>query len=310
MEAAWLYLCADVMSKRGSGSRHTHGSEPSPAHVNPADPALSVAAVIAVFNGERYIAQTLESILSQTFQPAQVIVVDDGSTDRTAEIVRRFPKPVELYSIPNQGPSSARNFGVARAESEWIALCDSDDLWLPTKIERQLRLAWEKPMVGCVITDFTELTNGLLDPRSHLSRAPVHFWECTEQCESGLLFSQKVCGVLTRFQPAITSTQMVRRQFFQQIGGCDPKADPIDEDTCLHVRCFSHAPFGVVPEVLMHYRRHPDSLSADSMKRLQSRLRVWDYMLREYPVLQPFRAELKIGLEIMRKEVTDRKVSN
>ncbi len=274
---------------------------------DPSHPDNSVSVIIPVYNGASFIRETLDSILAQTAPPAEVIVVNDGSTDNTASLVREYGPPVILIETPNQGACEARNLGASRATSNWIAPCDGDDLWLPTKLEKQLRLANEAPDIQCVLTDYAEITDGVVASRSHLSYAPPDYW-VKEPHDSGFVVREPITGKLTTFQPGITSTQLVKRTFYHQIGGFDVKAAFGAEDTCFHFRCLSVVPFGVVPEVLMHYRRHPAAWSADSLKQLRNTVLVWEYMLANYPQTQPFRAELRKGMRAMRKEIAEMRI--
>ena len=110
-----------------------------------------VSCVVPCFNGERYLEAALRSILDQTHHPIEVIVVDDGSTDRSAEVVHRFGGPVRYHRQENRGPAGACNTGVALAAGEFIAFLEQDDLWLPHKTERQLREFAAAPAIGyCV----------------------------------------------------------------------------------------------------------------------------------------------------------------
>jgi glycosyltransferase involved in cell wall biosynthesis len=98
-----------------------------------------VSIIIPVYNREQYIGAALESVLSQSYRPLEIIVVDDGSSDRTAEIVKRFDDQVSYVYRANGGPAAARNHGLALASGEFIAFLDSDDLWPATKLETQIR---------------------------------------------------------------------------------------------------------------------------------------------------------------------------
>jgi glycosyltransferase involved in cell wall biosynthesis len=236
---------------------------------DPFHPSNSVSVIIPVYNGAKFIAQTLNTILGQTVRPAEVIVVNDGSSDNTASIVEEHGDSITLISTPNGGVSAARNLGASRAKGNWLALCD-----------------------------------GVVSDRSHLSYAPKDFWE-PEQHNAGFVVREPITGKLTAFQPAGASVTLVRRDFYQSVGGFDVEANPWAEDTCFHFRCLSVVPFGVVPEVLMHYRRHPGSISADSLKQLRDTVLVWNHLIANYPQAQPYRAELLNGLVEMRKEVAE-----
>jgi glycosyltransferase involved in cell wall biosynthesis len=97
----------------------------------------SVSAVIPAFNAEQFISETIESVLAQTYVIDEIIVVDDGSTDRTAEVAGAFPR-TQVIRRPNGGQGAARNTGIHAATGEWIAFLDHDDLWVPSKTEVQL----------------------------------------------------------------------------------------------------------------------------------------------------------------------------
>ena len=271
---------------------------------DPSHPSNSVSVIIPIYNGAKFIALTLDAVLAQTAPPTEVIVVNDGSTDNSAAIVEQYEDRVTLINVKNGGAPAARNTGASMARGNWLAFCDGDDLWLPTKLEKQLRLANECPDIHCVITDYVEFTDGVVSNRSHLSYTPESFW-VPEQYQSGFVVRKPITGKLTTFQPAITSTQMVRRNFCLEVGGFDVEATNSAEDTCFHFRVLSVVPFGVVPEVLMHYRRHPDSWSADSLKQLRNSVVMWDQIVERYPQAQPYRAELLDGLATLRKEVRD-----
>lgn len=271
---------------------------------DPTHSSNSVSVIIPLYNGARFIAQTLDSVLAQTAPPAEVIVVNDGSTDNSASVVEQYGNRVTLMNIKNGGAPAARNTGASRAKGNWLAFCDGDDLWLPTKLEQQLRLANECPEIHCVITDYVEFTDGVVSDRTHFSYTPENFW-VPEQYQSGFVVREPITGKLTTFQPGITSTQMVRREFCLEAGGFDVEATNSAEDTCFHFRMLSVVPFGVVPEVLMHYRRHPDSWSADSLKQLRNSVVIWNQIIDKYPQAQPYRSELLKGLATLRKEVAD-----
>ncbi len=97
----------------------------------------SISAVIPAYNAERFIADAIQSVLAQTYEIAEIIVVDDGSSDRTADVAAGFTR-TRVIRRPNGGPGAARNSGIQAATSEWIAFLDSDDIWVPRKTEVQL----------------------------------------------------------------------------------------------------------------------------------------------------------------------------
>jgi len=281
-----------------------NGKPASPIGFDPSHPSNSVSVIVPVYNGARFIAQTLDTILNQTAPPVEVIVVDDGSTDNTAVVVGEFGSSVILIKTQNSGACAARNTGVAQAKGSWIAPCDGDDLWLPTKLEKQLRLANEAPGIHCVLTDYADLTDGVVAELSHFSYAPSNFWT-PEQHRSGFVVREPITGKLTTFQPSCASTPLVRRDFYRRIGGFGEDRRGSSNDTCFQFACLGVVPFGVVPEVLMHYRRHPDSISTDPLKQLRNTVLAWNHIIAKYPQAQPFREELLKGLVAMRREIAE-----
>ena len=99
----------------------------------------SVAVVIPAYNAERSIVRALDSVLSQTLPPSEIIVVDDGSVDGTAALVESFGEKVRLIKQPNSGAAAARNTGLAHASASFIAFLDADDYWRPQKLEAQMQ---------------------------------------------------------------------------------------------------------------------------------------------------------------------------
>ena len=113
--------------------------------------SLSVSVVIPVYNGEKYLGDAIRSALRQTIPPREIIVIDDGSTDRTPQIAAEFGPVVQYRRQERRGPPAARNHGIERATSEWISLLDADDVWPENSIELQLTKVREDPSLQVVV---------------------------------------------------------------------------------------------------------------------------------------------------------------
>ncbi len=111
-----------------------------------------ISCIVPVYNGERYLGETLDSILAQTHRPIEVIVVDDGSTDGTAAVVAGYADRVRYIRQPRAGPLVAYNRGVASARGAYLAFLDADDLWHPDKLARQMARFQERPDLALCIT--------------------------------------------------------------------------------------------------------------------------------------------------------------
>jgi len=111
-----------------------------------------ISCVVPVFNGERYLSETLDSILAQTYRPLEIVVVDDGSTDQTADVIASYSDKVHYFKQANAGVPAARNLGISAAAGAFIAFLDADDLWHPEKLERQMACFKARPELEICLT--------------------------------------------------------------------------------------------------------------------------------------------------------------
>jgi glycosyltransferase involved in cell wall biosynthesis len=206
-----------------------------------------VSVVIPTYNRADLLRAALESVLAQSVFPREVVVVDDGSTDHTAEVVSEAASLAEgrIEIIFLQGPHAnrrgdARNRGAAATTTPLVAFLDSDDLWKPHRIERQLQALEKTPEAGfafCNVQRFDE--NGLVDGPC---LAP------------SLDFNGDILGDILEDPRAVSSTLVVRREVFEQVGGFSEIR--VNEDYELTLRLALHSRAGYVPEVLVLMREH------------------------------------------------------
>jgi glycosyltransferase involved in cell wall biosynthesis len=239
------------------------------AMANRMSASVEFSVVVPAFNSAAFIAATLKSALRQTHPPAEVIVVNDGSTDETVEIVQGFGDKVRLLSQPNQGVSAARNFGIQNARSEWIALLDSDDLWRADKLELQARAILENPGADFVYTSsytFSENWLEKLVPAPPVSRIK-------QELEGWIPFS--------------VSTVVFRRSKALEIGGFDP-AMRLAEEWDMWLRFIqAGTEFAAVEECVAFYRRSPQSLSHQAKAYLKfQKIVVKKHIARGEPAIQ------------------------
>ena len=204
-----------------------------------------VSVVIPTYQRAALLPRALESVRRQTRVADEVIVVDDGSTDGTGELLRdRFPE-VRYLRQENAGVSAARNLGIRAARGRWIALLDSDDAWRPAKLERQLAALTAAPENRVCHTDELWIRDGRrVNPgRRHVKRGGRIFRHCLPLC-------------------AISpSAAMIRRDLFDEIGLFDEEM-PACEDYDLWLRITAREPVLLVDEPLVEkHGGHPDQLS-------------------------------------------------
>jgi glycosyltransferase involved in cell wall biosynthesis len=215
----------------------------------------SVTVVIPAYNHARYVAAAVDSALAQTLPPAEVIVVDDGSTDDTPSVLSSYGARICLIRQPNQGVAAARNNGAAAGTGEWIAFLDADDAWLPRKLERQVACFAAKAEVGLVHCGVEEIDAAGRTLGSRLD---------------GL--EGQVAPELLQFRRAVIlgggSGFVVRRAVFDELDGFDPRlSTSADWDFFLRAACRCRV--GFVPEVLLRYRLHGGNMhkNVDAMER-------------------------------------------
>jgi glycosyltransferase involved in cell wall biosynthesis len=228
-----------------------------------ADPLVSI--ILPVYNGERFVAQAIRSALCQTYTNLEIIVVDDGSTDKTRSVLQEFTdERIRIFSQPNCGVARARNRGIAEARGEFIAPLDSDDLWDPRKLELQVRR-----LQACGDgTGFVYCWWVWVDEKDVvLDRSPE--WR-VEGRTLELLYEVNFTGN--------ASVPLFRRACLQEIGGYEESFEAQGgtgcEDWDLVLRMAARFDVAVVPELLVGYRRLPESMSTqvDVMCRSQQLL--------------------------------------
>lgn len=214
-------------------------------------PLPMVSAVIPAYNCARYLPACLDSVLAQTVPPDEIILVDDGSTDGTAEMLRECYPQVNCIRQRNAGASAARNTGIEHATGDLIALGDADDMWHPQRLQCQLQALQDTPeidLVGCVMQGITE------DARS------VE-WASIEQAE----LLDVDMHLVFRWGGAIPlQTWLIRRDVFDKIGFLDPGLR-VAEDLDVLLRVLAAGCKAVsLRHKLYAYRQRPGSLSKSS----------------------------------------------
>lgn len=231
----------------------------------------SVSAVIPCYNGELFLSEAVLSVLRQTYPVVELIVVDDGSSDRSAEIARSFGSPVKLVQKENGGEGSARNRGIQEARGDLIAFLDADDVWHPDKLAHQVEYLAEHPGVGAVTTDVT-VFKGQLDDVVYTTRLPEQFYR-------GL----RPLDFLTGKSYLNQSAAMLRRSIARAVPYPEWKAPGVDMAHTTLLR--NHAEFGRVTELLVFCRLHEVQISQQSDGGQRSlRFRV-KWAQENYPIL-------------------------
>lgn len=235
-----------------------------------------VSVVIPAYNAEAFIEETITSVLKQTYERFEILVVDDGSCDRTAEIVSAIAerdRRVVLLQQTNAGVAAARNSGIEHAKGEFVAPLDADDIWYPQNLEKQVRRivdAGEK--VGLVyswsidIDEYGQPTNCI-----HASRIECNVY-------TTLLLHNFIANA---------SSVLIRKACLDRVGGYDSTLKQQQgqggEDWDLHLRIAEHYEFRVVPDFLVGYRKLSSSMSTDSRQMATSLRLIWRKTRQRHP---------------------------
>jgi glycosyltransferase involved in cell wall biosynthesis len=235
-----------------------------------------VSVVIPVRNGERFLGRTLDSALGQTYHPIEVVVVDDGSTDRTTALVKAriaYDQRVRLFRIDKRGVAAARNLAISNARGKLIAPLDADDLWHPQKIARQVEKIRTSPtevgVVYCWSLNIDE--NDLVIPPVW-PKSTAQGWITQALAKDNLLEN--------------SSSPLIRRSCIDAVGGYDPTLQPHGaEDWKLYLALSEICEFSVIPEHLVGYRQSTGSLSRNIAGMVQSTQLVARWVTEKWPDL-------------------------
>lgn len=251
-------------------------------------PFQRVSVVIPAYNAEAVLGNALRSVLGQTLPVHQVVVVDDGSADRTAEVARSYAG-VTVIQQKNRGVSAARNAAIAAATGTWIALLDADDDWMPEKNARQIALLEAHRDVVWSACNADHLT-------ASGERLPAMGDDVPRALRGGVVhyFESVIAGA-----PYVTSGIAIRRDVFERIGPFDETMQgPEDRDLFWRIAA-SHTHLAYVAETsCTYYLGTPNSLTKGAKERSQSLRMVCGNIRRDQEARSNDRAMLRYGRDL------------
>ncbi|WP_299487736.1 glycosyltransferase family A protein [Acaryochloris sp. IP29b_bin.137] len=206
-----------------------------------------VSVIIPAYNVMRFLPSTVNSVLEQTFKNFELIIIDDGSSDHIVQWSAELVDPrIKFISQENKGAQIARNVGIENAVGEYIALLDADDLWEPTKLEKQVSYLERHSDIGVVYT-----WTGLIDERGNSLGRVVASQACGNVWEKIIVRDDILCS---------NSVALIRSKCFDAVGYFDPDLEGF-QDWDMGIRLAYKYQFGVVKEVLTFYRHRSQSMS-------------------------------------------------
>lgn len=219
-------------------------------------PLPHVSVVIPTYNSAEFLIQALDSVFQQTYTDYEVIVIDDGSTDHTREVIEPYLARLNYIYQPNQGVAAARNKGIAVAQGELIAFLDADDLFLPQKLQQQIAIFASQPDLGMVVSGWQ-----VTDEQGKIT-ADVELWQDLPELDLDTWLFWK---------PVLPSATIVRRQWLQTVGGFPSETIPVEDVECF-LRLVAQGCSAVwCKQIGTIYRRmNSNSLCRNTLKRVQS----------------------------------------
>ncbi len=198
-----------------------------------------ISCIVVVYNGERFITAALDSVRAQSWRPIEIIVADDGSTDRTAEIVAGYGDEVRFITQETAGPAATRNLGLAAATGEYVAFLDGDDLWHEETLARQMARLETKPVPDACV--------------AHVQ----HFWMPEMADEEAKLRDQPRGQVVPGY---VAATLLAPRALFDRVGGFDTELWFGDGADWFMRAAETGAVVALLDDVLLYHRMHKRNL--------------------------------------------------
>ena len=233
-----------------------------------------VSVIVPVRNGERLVGRSLASAVAQTYRHIEIVAVDDGSTDRTVDLIEEAAtkeKRIRLFRRPHSGVSAARNFGISQARGDFIAPLDADDLWHPEKIARQVAAMHASPKIGLVYCWAVEIDEDDFIISAVRNGSTARGNVLTEMvAKAGIIPSG--------------GNPLIRRSYFEAVGGYDTNLR-YAEDWKFYLLLAEICEFAVVPAHLVGYRRSPRSASQNVAAMAGGMEAVSSWIVERWPSL-------------------------
>jgi glycosyltransferase involved in cell wall biosynthesis len=242
--------------------------------MRPTPPLITV--VIPLYNGAAFIERTLGSVMAQTYQNLEILVVDDGSTDHSPQLVQGLSRQddrIKLITQPNGGVAAARNLGIGLARGEWLGFVDADDIWDPTFMQKVIDRA-------VLLSDSVGVIYGWaqnIDDRDQVIPG-VHVAYIT-----GNVYGTLLCHNFL----GNASATVIRRSCFERVGGYDSGLRSAQAQGCedwdLYLRLAEYYDYAVIPELLVGYRKLENSMSGDGKTMAKSQGIMLDRVRSRHP---------------------------
>lgn len=218
---------------------------------------VKVSVIIPAYNGDRYLAAAIDSILAQTYRDLEIIVVDDGSTDNTPQVAQQYGTAVhavQYVSQSNQGVAASRNLGMAKARGDYIAFLDQDDVFLPHKLSSQVGMLEQDDNLGIVNSGWQ-----ITDEQGHI-KAAVQPWQQIPDLTAANLIIWK---------PVFLGAMLFRRSWLERVSGFDISLEQTPDVDLVMRLAKLDCPAAWVEQTTVQYRQHEANASKNTLLQAQ-----------------------------------------
>ena len=258
---------------------------------------VTFALVIPAYNRAHLIGETVESALAQRTPFSEIIVVDDGSTDNTLEVLETYRDRITIIGTKNNGVQSARNTGIQAATSDYVTLCDSDDLLEPDFLE--IFSAWlgAHPQCDVLYSNFVSFNHKTVFG-DRFSASPAGLYDDVVFRDDVAMYIDGLVPRILKFQILFVTGLTIRREKFNEIGPYDVRFNRVGaEDFEFTLRAVVRAQVGFCRRPLARVRRHDGNDSADQVRHIDGEIQIMEYALEHHQGMLAYRAAFDAGMD-------------
>jgi len=267
--------------------------------------APSFALIIPAFNRAHLICETIESALAQKKPFTEIIVVDDGSSDDTLTVLAQYGNAITVIHTENRGVQAARNLGIRAAQSDYVTLCDSDDLLDADFLAVFSDWLSAHPACDVLYSNFVSFNHTTVFP-DRFSSAPTGLYAHVEEQDGVLVAMPDLIEKIIRYQMLFVTGLTLKRSMFDVIGGYDVAFNQVGaEDFEFTLRAVARANVAFCKRPLAHVRRHAGNDSVDQVRHFLGEIKILEYALANHPGLDKYRLAIHAGLDERRQYVFD-----
>ena len=265
--------------------------------------SISISLVIPTYNRAALVVETVRSALAQTVPFAEILVVDDASTDDTVARLRAFGGQVRVIEAPKAGVQAARNLGARAAASQYITFCDSDDLLRPAFVEQAAAFLSRRPEYDSVYFNYQSFSGDKIE-KDILAGAPAKFLAGARYSENFIEHIPDLYARTAMFQPLMPSGATVRKAFYEKIGGFNPAFNKVpSEDWEYTLRAIAHGKTAICLDPLVLIRRHGGNDSRDWTRQTLGEIEILKYALQHHDMAKKYEGALMESIHKRRHKV-------